>query len=178
MTVIIQKRAFLSVSCFEPGTNRVQFFFRNGRSPTKKPWSYSIAAELPFLLMVMILWGTVFSILPLFPFTFLQAVQGNTLHFYSFYKVTLNISTVCTRLTHVVVVVVVKRKIRAHPRPSEHPPVRGKKCCFSRSAHWLPTRKKLLYTVANPARGLLNRGKKKKSLAAPPHPRALLVRRK
>ena len=35
-------------------------------------------------------------------------------------------------------------------------------CCFSHSAHWLPTRKKLLYTVANPARGLLNRGKKKK----------------
>ena len=25
------------------------------------------------------------------------------------------------------------------------------------SAHWLPSRKKLLYTVANPARGLLNR---------------------
>ena len=35
-------------------------------------------------------------------------------------------------------------------------------CCFSHSAHWLPARKKLLYTVANPARGLLNRGKKKK----------------
>ena len=33
-------------------------------------------------------------------------------------------------------------------------------CCFSHSAHWLPTRKKLLYTVANPARGLLKRGKK------------------
>ena len=33
--------------------------------------------------------------------------------------------------------------------------------------------KKVLYTVANPARGLLNREKKKKkSLAAPPHPRA------
>ena len=31
--------------------------------------------------------------------------------------------------------------------------------CFLHSAHWLPTRKKLLYTVANPARGLLNRGK-------------------
>ena len=29
-------------------------------------------------------------------------------------------------------------------------------CCFSHSAHWLPARKKLLYTVANPARGLLN----------------------
>ena len=35
-------------------------------------------------------------------------------------------------------------------------------CCFSHSAHWLPTRKKLLYTVANRARGLLNREKKKK----------------
>ena len=45
-------------------------------------------------------------------------------------------------------------------------------CCFSHSAHWLPTRKKLLYTVANPARGLLNREKKRKrkSLAAPPPP--------
>ena len=45
-------------------------------------------------------------------------------------------------------------------------------CCFSHSAHWLPTRKKLLYTVANPARGLLNREKKKKkkSLAVPPLP--------
>ena len=51
-------------------------------------------------------------------------------------------------------------------------------CCFSHSAHWLPTRKKILYTVANPARGLLNRKKKKKSLVAPaPLPRALLVRR-
>ena len=39
--------------------------------------------------------------------------------------------------------------------------------------------KKLLYTVANPARGLLNREKKKKkSGSAPPPPRALLVRRK
>ena len=46
-------------------------------------------------------------------------------------------------------------------------------CCFSHSAHWLPTRKKLLYTVANPAHGLLNRGKKKKEKsgsAPPPHP--------
>ena len=44
-------------------------------------------------------------------------------------------------------------------------------CCFSHSAHWLPTRKKLLYTVANPARGLLNREKRKrKSLAAHPPP--------
>ena len=47
-------------------------------------------------------------------------------------------------------------------------------CCFSHSAHWLPTRKKLLYTVANPARGLLNREKKKKkkSGSAPPPPPA------
>ena len=45
-------------------------------------------------------------------------------------------------------------------------------CCFSHSAHWLPTRKKLLYTAANPARGLLNREKKKKkkSGSAPPPP--------
>ena len=45
-------------------------------------------------------------------------------------------------------------------------------CCFSHSAHWLPARKKLLYTVANPARGLLNRGKKetKKSGSAPTPP--------
>ena len=34
-------------------------------------------------------------------------------------------------------------------------------CCFSHSAYWLPTRKKLLSTVANPARGLLNREKKR-----------------
>ena len=54
-------------------------------------------------------------------------------------------------------------------------------CCFSHSAYWLPTRKKSLYTVANPARGLLNRGKKKKrkkSGSASPFPPTLLVRRK
>ena len=49
-------------------------------------------------------------------------------------------------------------------------------CCFSHSAHWLSTRKKLLYMVANPARGLLNRRKKrrkkKSGSASPPHPRA------
>ena len=33
-------------------------------------------------------------------------------------------------------------------------------CCFSHSAYWLSARKKLLYTVANPARGLLNREKR------------------
>ena len=46
-------------------------------------------------------------------------------------------------------------------------------CCFSHSAHWLPTRKKLLYTVANSARGLLNREKnknKKFGSARPPPP--------
>ena len=45
-------------------------------------------------------------------------------------------------------------------------------CCFSHSAHWLPTRKKLLYTVANPARGLLNREKneKEKVWQRPPPP--------
>ena len=44
--------------------------------------------------------------------------------------------------------------------------------CFSHSAHWLLTRKKLrvLYTVANPARGLLNRGKKKKKVWQRPPP--------
>ena len=51
-------------------------------------------------------------------------------------------------------------------------------CCFSHSAHWLPTRKKLLYTVANPARGLLNRGKKNKKIwqRSPPPPRARAAR--
>ena len=53
---------------------------------------------------------------------------------------------------------------------------------FLHSAHWLPTRKKLLHTVANPARGLLNRekNKNKKSGSAPPPPPpcTLLVRRK
>ena len=32
-------------------------------------------------------------------------------------------------------------------------------CCFSHSAYWLPTIKKLLYTVANTARGRVNREK-------------------
>ena len=59
-------------------------------------------------------------------------------------------------------------------------------CCFSHSAHWIyilniyiiyifANPKKLLYTVANPARGLLNREKKKKKKsgsAPPPPPRA------
>ena len=55
-------------------------------------------------------------------------------------------------------------------------------CCFSHSAYWLPTRKKLLYTMANPARGLLNREKRTKEnvwqYTPPPHPPTLLVRRK
>ena len=45
-------------------------------------------------------------------------------------------------------------------------------CCFSHSAYWLPTRKKLLYRVANPARGLLNREKRTKEKVwqhTPPH---------
>ena len=45
-------------------------------------------------------------------------------------------------------------------------------CCFSHSAQWLPTRKKLLYTVANLALGRLNRGKKEKDKVwqCPPAP--------
>ena len=47
-------------------------------------------------------------------------------------------------------------------------------CCFSHSAYWLPTRKKLLYTVANLARGLLNRGKTKQKNSPPlPFPLSL-----
>ena len=45
--------------------------------------------------------------------------------------------------------------------PKCRPAVSSSCCCcwwwFSHSARWLPARKKLLYTVANPARGLLNR---------------------
>ena len=44
---------------------------------------------------------------------------------------------------------------------------------FSHSAYWLPTRKKLLYTVANPSRGLLNREKRTKEKSGcitPPTP--------
>ena len=68
-----------------------------------------------------------------------------------------------------------KKNLNA-PRPSEHPPG----CCFSHSAHWLPTRKKLLYTDGGQSRSWsAEQGKKKKkSLAAPPPTRALLVRRK
>ena len=46
-------------------------------------------------------------------------------------------------------------------------------CCVSHSAYWLPTRKKILYKVASPARGLLNREKRtttKMSGSAPPSP--------
>ena len=39
--------------------------------------------------------------------------------------------------------------------------IRRTRRCSSHSAYWLPIRKKLLYTVANPARGLLNRDKNK-----------------
>ena len=38
-------------------------------------------------------------------------------------------------------------------------------CCFSHSAYWLPARKKIRYTVANPARGLMNREKRTKEKA-------------
>ena len=61
---------------------------------------------------------------------------------------------------------------------------KNQKCCFSHSAYWMPTRKKLLYTVANPARGLLNREKRTKEKVwqhtppPPTHPPTLLVRRK
>ena len=55
-------------------------------------------------------------------------------------------------------------------------------CCFSHSAYWLPTRKKLLYTVANPARGLLNREKRTKEKvwqhASPPTPRTAKITRR
>ena len=46
--------------------------------------------------------------------------------------------------------------------------------CFSYSAYWLPTRKNLLYTVANPVRGLLNREKRtqEKVWQHPPPPHA------
>ena len=64
-----------------------------------------------------------------------------------------------------------KKNLNA-PRPSEHPPVRGKKC---QNVIWVgsialflafsalvanPKKKPILYTVTNPARGLLNREKK------------------
>ena len=51
-------------------------------------------------------------------------------------------------------------------------------CCFSHSTHWLPARKKLLYTVANPARGLLNKEKKKKKVwqRSPPPPLKIKIK--
>ena len=42
----------------------------------------------------------------------------------------------------------------------------GRCSCFLHAAYCLPTRRKLLYTVANRAHGLLNKKKEKKSLAA------------
>ena len=77
------------------------------------------------------------------------------------------------------------KKNQNAPRPSEHPPVRGEKnvkrlvggikgckllLLFFTFSALVANPKKLLCTVANPARGLLNRGKKKRSLAAPPPP--------
>ena len=57
-------------------------------------------------------------------------------------------------------------------RPSEHPPVRGKKLLFLTFSVLIANPKKLLYKVANPARGLLNREKrtKEKSGSNPPPP--------
>ena len=52
-------------------------------------------------------------------------------------------------------------------------------CCLSHSAYWLPARKKLLYTVANPALVVCWTGKgkkKKKSGSAPPPPPARAAR--
>ena len=78
------------------------------------------------------------------------------------------------------------KKNQNAPRSSEHPPVRGKKVKTFRLDHRLQIQvvsriqrigcqpeKKLLYTMANPARGLLNRekrirGQKKKSGSIPP----------
>ena len=80
-----------------------------------------------------------------------------------------------------------KKNLNA-PRPSEHPPVMGEKISkrlgginsllFLTFSALVASPEKLLYTVANPARGLLNsRGKKKKkSLAALPLPRARAAR--
>ena len=64
-------------------------------------------------------------------------------------------------------------------RPFEHPSIRGenvktfrwdhrlqiRNLFISHSAFWLPTRKNYFHTVANPARGLLNRGKRNASVA-------------
>ena len=55
-------------------------------------------------------------------------------------------------------------------------------CCFSHSVRWLPTRKnyQVLYTVANPARGLLNRKKneEKKVWQRTPAPTLLVTNRR
>ena len=61
------------------------------------------------------------------------------------------------------------------PRPSEHPPVWGKKCqnvllLFLTFSALVANPKRLLCTVANPARGLLNREKKKKKKSGRPPP--------
>ena len=84
-------------------------------------------------------------------------------------------------ITTILLYICLKKNQNA-PRPSEHPPVRGGKCqnvyyypvylwfkvVSHIQAYWLPTLKTLHYTVANPARGLLNREKihnKRTSLA-------------
>ena len=59
--------------------------------------------------------------------------------------------------------------LKEKSRPSEHPPVRGLLFAFS---VLVANPKKLLYTVANPARGLLNREQrtKEKGWQRPPPP--------
>ena len=54
------------------------------------------------------------------------------------------------------------KKNQNAPRPSEHPPAVGKKLLFLTFSVLVANPKKLLYTVANPARGLLNREKRTK----------------
>ena len=59
------------------------------------------------------------------------------------------------------------KKNQNAPRSSEHPPVRGGKVLFKEKSELsvlVADPKKLLYTVANPARGLLNRESSKRSL--------------
>ena len=72
------------------------------------------------------------------------------------------------------------KKNQSTPRPSEHPPVMGgkmsKRCCFSHSAYWPPTRKNYTLHVANPARGLLNRERRTKEKVWKRTPPKLLVR--
>ena len=59
------------------------------------------------------------------------------------------------------VVVYFLKKNQNVPRPSEHPPVRGgEMSLFLTFSVLVANLKTLLYTVVNPARGLLNTGKR------------------